>query len=149
MTNGNCITVRIAVASCLFALCSFITGCNRGGLDLAPVEGVVTYNGTPLAEAGVLFKPTQGPFAMGVTDEEGRFTLTTANQEGALIGEHQVAVSKAETIVRHIAGNPMPVLQTKALIPEKYFDGASSQLTASVKDDDNRFEFNLSGQLAK
>jgi hypothetical protein len=134
--------LRVVFTS-LFVLGSVLSGCNRSGLDLAPVEGVVMYQGAPLADAGVLFKPSQGPFAMGVTDEEGRFTLITANQEGALIGEHQVAISKAETIVRHVTGNPMPVYQTKALIPEKYFDAASSQLTASVKDDENEFEFNL------
>jgi hypothetical protein len=121
-------------------------GCNRSGLDLAPVEGVVTYNGAPLADAGVLFKPAQGPFAMGVTDTEGRFTLTTANEEGALIGDHHVAISKAETLVKHRPGNPMPIYEVKALIPQKYFDAATSKLTATVADDDNRFEFNLTAK---
>jgi hypothetical protein len=119
------------------------SGCNRSGLDLAPVQGVVTYNGAPLAEAGILFKPEQGPFAMGETDANGRFTLMTANLEGALIGNHQVAISKADTIVKHIPGQPMPVYNTKPLIPKKYFNGATSELTATVVDDDNYFEFKL------
>jgi hypothetical protein len=118
-------------------------GCNRSGLDLAPVEGVVTYDGEPLAEAGVLFKPEQGPFAMGETDAEGKFTLMTANQEGALIGNHQVAISKAETLVKYVRGNPMPIYNTKPLIPQKYFNAETSELTATVEDDDNHIEFNL------
>jgi hypothetical protein len=121
-------------------------GCNGSGLDLAPVEGIVTYNGTPLADAGVLFKPAQGPFAMGVTDAEGRFTLTTANEEGAIIGDHQVAISKAETLVKYRPGHPMPIYQTKALIPQKYFDAGTSTLTATVADDDNEFKFDLTAK---
>jgi hypothetical protein len=143
-TLMNCIARRYRVASASIAIGALaLAGCGRGGLNLAPVEGVVTYQGQPLADAGVLFKPTQGPFAMGVTDADGRFSLTTANQDGALIGDHKVAISKAQTITKHIRGNPFPVYETKPLVPEKYFDAATSNLTATVKDDDNHFEFNL------
>ena len=83
---------------------------------------------------------------MGETDAEGRFTLITANRPGALIGEHQVTIAKAETLVRHVRGNPMPVYDVKPLIPEKYFDASTSELTATVVDDDNHFEFNLTGK---
>jgi hypothetical protein len=113
---------------------------------LAPVEGIVTLNGAPVADAGVLFKPVQGPFAMGVTDAEGRFTLTTANEDGALIGDHQVAISKTETLVKYRPGNPMPIYETKALIPQKYFDAGTSALTATVADDDNEFKFDLTAR---
>jgi hypothetical protein len=126
-----------------------LVGCDRSGLNLAPVEGVVTFNGAPLADAGVLFQPIQGPFAMGETDAEGRFTLITANAEGALIGDHRVSISKAETKVRHIKGNAMPAYDVKPLIPSKYFDSATSQLSAKVEDDDNHFEFNLTGQVTQ
>ena len=122
------------------------SGCGGSGLNLAPVEGVVTLNGAPVADAGVLFKPAQGPFAMGVTDAEGRFTLTTANEEGALIGDHKVAISKVETLTKYRPGNPMPIYETKALIPQKYFNAATSTLTASVVDDDNEFEFKLTSR---
>lgn len=125
---------------------SILVGCNRSGLDLAPVEGVVTFNGAPLADAGVLFTPPKGPYAMGVTDGEGRFSLTTANHEGALIGDHGVSISKTDTIVKYVQGSPFPDYITKPLIPPKYFDASTSQLTATVKDDDNEFEFNLTGK---
>jgi hypothetical protein len=124
-----------------------LAGCNRSGLDLAYVEGVVTYQGAPVAEAGVLFKPAQGPFASGATDEQGRFTLQTANEEGALIGDHTVTISKVSTTAKHIPGNVMPVYVIKPLIPQKYSRYTTSGLTATVKDDDNHFEFTLSGNL--
>jgi hypothetical protein len=122
---------------------SLTAGCNRGGLELAPAEGVVTYKGSPLANAAVLFRPAQGPLAMGETDEQGKFKLMTANQEGALIGDHSVAICKSETTVKYVPGNNLPVYQTKALIPKKYFEASTSQLTATVNDDDNHFEFKL------
>jgi hypothetical protein len=123
-----------------------LAGCNRSGLDLAPVEGVVMYQGTPLSDAGVMFKPSQGPYATGVTDAEGKFTLTTANHEGALIGDHQVSISKFETKTRYAPGNPNPIYSTKPLIPKRYFDVSTSKLIATVADDDNNLEFNLTAQ---
>ena len=117
-------------------------GCNRSGLDLAPVEGVVTYNGSPVAEAGVMFAPQQGPSAMATTDTEGKFALTTANHEGALIGQHRVSISKVDTIaIPQPRG--FPLYQHKSHIPEKYADVSTSELTADVIDDDNHFEFKL------
>jgi hypothetical protein len=126
----------------LAAAAIFVAGCNRSGLDLAPVEGVVTFNGSPVAEAGIMFAPQQGPTAMATTDAEGKFTLTTANHEGALIGPHRVSISKVETIaIPQPRG--FPLYQHKSHIPEKYADLSTSELTADVQDDDNHFTFDL------
>jgi hypothetical protein len=132
----------------VFASISVLSpGCNRNELNLAPVEGVVTFNGAPLADAGVLFSPNRpqmGPPASGTTDAEGRFTLITVNSPGAAIGDHRVAISKEETItIPQKRG--FPLYQTKRYIPEKYADPATSELTAAVQDDDNSFEFKLEG----
>ena len=68
----------------LMFLCMLLpaAGCGRGGLNLAPVEGIVTCDGTPVADAGVMFVPNElnvGPPATGSTDSEGRFKLVTVN----------------------------------------------------------------------
>jgi hypothetical protein len=107
------------------------------------VEGVVTFNGAPLEGAGVLFLPPTGPFAMGTTDAEGHFTLTTANHDGALIGEHRVTITKAQTTAKQLAGERLPRYNTKYIIPIKYSDPSTSGLAATVVDDDNEFEFNV------
>jgi hypothetical protein len=120
-----------------------IAGCNRSGLNLAHVEGIVMHNGAPLEGAGVLFLPSSGPFAMGTTDASGRFTLTTANHPGAIIGEHRVTISKTQTTSKQLPGERLPRYDTKYLISPKYADASTSGLAATVVDDDNEFEFTV------
>src|ERR1700752_1592241 len=124
-------------------------GCNRSGLNLAYVEGVVTYNGQPVEQAGVLFKPDTGPFAMGTTDAEGKFTLTTANRPGALIGEHKVSISKTKTTVLQRPGETLPRFKVEYLVPQKYESPANSELKATVskKKSENHFTFDLKGKI--
>jgi hypothetical protein len=123
-------------------------GCNRSGLDLAPVEGVVTLDGVPVAEAGIMFSPVEpgkGLPATGATDEQGKFTLQTANQPGAAIGDHRVAISKSDVIaIPQRRG--LPIYKTKEHIPAKYGGLNTSGLTAKVVDDDNSFKFELSAE---
>ena len=120
-----------------------MAGCNRGGLNLAPVQGVVTYKGAPVEKAGVLFKPTSGPIAIGTTDSEGHFTLMTANKDGALIGDHRVSISKTQQLAPQVPGEHFPRYETKYLIPQKYGSPETSELTATVKSGRNQVEFNL------
>jgi hypothetical protein len=75
-----------------------------------PVSGVITCKGVPVANAMVNFTPLEqedraqgqpGRVALGMTDKDGRFTLTTyENNDGAIVGRHTVTVgfnSDAET----------------------------------------------------
>jgi hypothetical protein len=121
------------------------SGCDRSGLNLAPVSGVVTVNGAPVEKAGVLFMPQSGPFASGTTDAEGKFTLATANRPGALVGEHRVAISKTQTTSWQVPGERLPRYETKHFLPQKYASPSTSELTAAVIDDDNHFSFDLTG----
>jgi hypothetical protein len=120
-------------------------GCNQSGLDLAPVTGVVTLNGQPVSEAGIMFQPVDaaiGPPAYGATDENGHFELATVNRPGAAIGEHRVAISKTESIaIPQRKG--LPIYKTKEHIPPKYGNSQTSGLMITVKDEDNSFTFDL------
>jgi hypothetical protein len=120
-------------------------GCSGSGLAIAPVAGVVTLDGQPVSEAGIMFQPVDaamGPPAYGATDEQGRFELITANQTGAAIGEHRVAISKTESIaIPQRRG--LPIYKVKEHIPAKYGNYETSGLTATVEDDDNSFTFDL------
>jgi hypothetical protein len=137
---------RLGLSILPLSLVLFVIGCDRSGLNLAPVTGVVTYQGKPVEKAGVIFMPESGPFAMGTTDAEGRFTLMTANHEGALVGNHRVAISKNQTTSTQVAGELLPRYGTKYLLPSKYASPSTTDLTATVVDDDNTFEFDLTGK---
>ncbi len=79
---------------CLFVLTTAIsiTGCS-GGSGLVLVEGKVTLDGEPLAEAEVLFRPKSGRPSVGMTDAEGKYQLRyTAEKMGAVLGTHSVSI---------------------------------------------------------
>jgi hypothetical protein len=63
-------------------------------IDVAPVAGVLTHQGEPLQQHEVIFYPDDGRrAAVGLTDEEGRFSLGTNKPgDGAPPGMHKVSV---------------------------------------------------------
>jgi hypothetical protein len=78
----------------------FLAGC--GSSKIAPVSGRVTLNGKPLAKASVTFAPVggkdkkePGPSSAGITDGDGRYTLTLIGQDGrgAVVGKHMVRIA--------------------------------------------------------
>ena len=81
----------------VIAFAALLSGC--GGSDapsVAPVTGVVTYQGKPVAGATVNFIKEGAPRSgVGITNAEGRFQISTfANNDGAIIGDHVVTVVK-------------------------------------------------------
>ncbi|WP_459554327.1 hypothetical protein [Lacunimicrobium album] len=117
--------------------------------ETAQAKGIVTYQGKPLPSASVIFTPLAGPIGVGTTDSEGRFTLVTQGQPGALLGEHKVTIQAFKAVGNVVAttdaktGNEVSVPMTSA-IPEKYGMPAKSGLSAKVeKDSPNDFTFEL------
>jgi hypothetical protein len=133
-----------SISSLLLAL---LLGCSDGS-GWPPVAGVVTLDGQPVCDAGVLFVPLEaGPTATATTDAAGRFQLTSAGKSGAPCGRYRVAISKQE-----IAGNcdagPMPLLPAKNvavkwLVPRKYSTADTSGLEAAVSPEQYEFTFTL------
>src|SRR5215510_8628347 len=84
-------------AALLCAVC--LTGCGgysqRANIErVAPVSGVLTFQGKPLEFYQVTFSPEDGRRpATGTTDAEGKFTLgTNKPNDGAPPGLNKVAV---------------------------------------------------------
>lgn len=92
-----------------FSIISFLAisllGCGGSGNPVAPVQGVVTLDGKPVAEMVVTFTPVPGKTesvgdvnepgksATGSTDASGKFNLSTYERgDGALVGEHKVSI---------------------------------------------------------
>lgn len=82
----------------LVSLC--VIGCSGVPDDrpsVVPVTGKITYNGKPVTGALVNFSSLKSPRpANGMTDNDGRFSLTTfSTDDGAIPGEYQVSVTKS------------------------------------------------------
>ena len=150
----------------LSMFCAIISGgCGRTALPVVKVTGKVTFNGAPLEEASIAFSPTtsEGREASGVTDVNGNFLLITqgATTNGCLPGSYRVTVCKSIPVDRR--GNPIVFVVTddpdaplpvglasgeipkmKPLIPEKYNNADTSELTVEVtKRGQNSFVFEL------
>jgi hypothetical protein len=76
-------------------------GCGGHDYPIAPVEGTITLDGEPLADAQVGFEPvrkekqtTAGFGSYGQTDAQGHYRLESVHgDDGAVVGEHRVSIS--------------------------------------------------------
>ena len=122
----------------------FLSGCG-GGSDTPPlgtVSGVVTLDEKPLADAEVTFQPEKGRPSLGKTDSEGNYTLAyTVNENGALIGSHQVIITTAVEAFSDETGAGNDREARPEILPAKY--NAQTTLTAEVKPGANTIDFPL------
>jgi len=122
-----------------------------------PVSGTVTYKGEPVAKGNVSFVPSSpgGREATGPLDN-GRFTLTTASpNDGALPGSYKLVVIAQEMDTtelkevakggqfHHDAKFAKATANAKNLVPAKYRLADTSDQTAEVKAESNKFTFDL------
>jgi hypothetical protein len=130
-----------AILLCAFFCCS----CSGGGPALYPVDGKILLKGQPLAGATVSFWPKTGEQAKvtpstGVTDEEGRFKLSTGTRTGAPPGDYVVTVIQSRQIPAKGAkgGMSMEPPDTEDALHGAYANRTRSQLTATVKAESNQ-----------
>ena len=133
----NCGRLKRLIVHCsaLFmfgSLCS-VVGCGQSGPELAPVSGVVTLDGKPLAGKTVGFTPDDGRrSSVGFTDEDGRYEMYyTAQRKGALLTKHIVTIYTPEDAYPPAREN----------VPAKY--RINTELSAVVEDANNKFDFEL------
>ena len=138
---------RAAILLCIIAL----AGCDRGQV-LVPAGGVVKYKHAPIPGADVVLVPDgDGQPAIGRTDDKGEFTLTTSGRKGALVGSYKVSITAARP-KRQVSASEAVAMSSEQiaanredLIPIKYNNPVSSELTATVSRDlaANQFIFDL------
>lgn len=105
---------------------------------MVPVTGIVTLDGVPVADAGVMFAPTSaGRPAQGTTDATGKFQLTTEQPgDGAMEGEYEVTVTGVRTIGAAVnpdgtSGDPSQYRE-EWFLPQKYARRDTSGLRQTV-----------------
>ena len=142
----------------IFVLVSLL-GCGSKGPKVYRVEGIVTLDGTPVADANVSFVPKQagapddltGPLlAGGATDAAGKYTLTTnrgsAIGGGTTVGEYQVSIVKKK-MTNPLTGPLAPgqrfVPQYQYEVPRAFEDSQKSNISVEVVKGKNVFNFAL------
>jgi hypothetical protein len=103
---------------------------------------VVTLDGEPVSGAAVLFQPVSGVPGRAVTEADGTFRLSTfSDGDGAMIGLHQVAVSKlslagVEIDEAGVSGpGPAGAASETWHTPQRYATPAESGLEVEVRND--------------
>ncbi|MDR3197446.1 MAG: DUF4198 domain-containing protein [Planctomycetaceae bacterium] len=141
------------IFSVIILVCCF-AGCQKG-IRVEMVEGVVTFEGKPVADADICFTPKNENFgipAIGKTDSNGAYQLTSSQgggfNKGAVAGEYDVRVMKYVDLdyvepVNPQLGDSVPLANPKHHLPEKYADTKTSGLTATVKTGKNTINFDL------
>lgn len=90
--------LRHAFRCLLWCGCLLLLGCNRGGPEIVPIEGVVTHKGQPVPNLRIYFTPTDGRPSWAISDEKGRFVLDyDEDHDGAKVGTHKVWVLDEST----------------------------------------------------
>jgi hypothetical protein len=95
-----CMTMPISRLSlvCLFLFSVAAVGCSDGRPKRVPVAGRVLIDGKPLTTGSVFFIPANDRAATGQIDSEGRFKLTTFEEnDGCVCGKHRVTVNGSQS----------------------------------------------------
>ena len=141
---------------------SLLSGCgDDSGLGKRyAVSGTVTYLGNPVAKGQITFTPVKVDDSIRPANgfiEGGSYTLTTsAPSDGAMPGEYKVTItskevddSKIKATIAEKGGGARQQDVAKAtgnaknLVPAKYQLADTSGLTATVKEQSNKIDFDL------
>lgn len=139
----------------LLFLASVMAGCSSRDPNLPELfdaNGTIKLNGQPLANAVISFRPigtTRGNGAIGQTDAEGRYTLTSRHLgKGVPAGEYCVTIEKmvaSDGSELHDLDNFDPQsTPCKSLLPPYYSKPGLSKLTATVSKENTENNFDLS-----
>lgn len=95
------------------------------GPGTVPVDGVVIYKDEPLANAKIVFYPEDNTRpAVAVTNEEGKFSLSSFKNDGAFPGNYTVTVVVA------------PIVKTPSTSIEEDFDKSIEEGLAKVAEEE-------------
>jgi hypothetical protein len=135
-----------------FLLALLPAGCSKNGL--VEVEGTVLLDNQPVLDATVLFIPEGGTGqpAQGMTDENGRFQLTTfKDNDGALRGAYKVTVTKSVPPPQPPEAEPGDarsiMAHMKAIRSQKHEKSPLPAIYASEKTTPFRYTVPIEGKL--
>jgi len=127
-------------------------GCGPKTPPTVPASGIVMMDGKPLDGAGISVYSENGTVAMGTTDANGKFSLTTTigpNQyPGALVGKHKIGVTKStntgdpagekktysdpKEMAVKMGGMATSQIKTTFIVPQQFNSAQTSGLSIDV-----------------
>jgi hypothetical protein len=130
---------------------AFLAGCGPSAPSIVPVEGIVLLNGAPLAKAKVRFLPKienqSKYFAQGVTDADGRYTLTCQGRPGACAVENTVIVEEEEIPTEFVHDRDKREEYVQSLrnrpIPDIYRSAIGTPIRVTVTADQKEYRIEL------
>jgi hypothetical protein len=126
MFGLRCVGVGLAVSFVVLV----VGGCGARGPEIAYVEGRITMDGKPLADATVVFVPENGRPSGATTDGDGNYVLNFAQgRKGALPGTSTVRIMTMRDAGQDEDGQTIP--GRKETIPAQY--NVESTLTFDVE----------------
>ncbi|QDU76022.1 hypothetical protein Pan97_30670 [Bremerella volcania] len=131
--------LSVQTASCFALLTVLIGFAGCSGDSMAPVTGVVTFDGKPVSGLEVNFEPTgdtkDRTTATGYTQQDGSYALVYPGYKtGAPLGDYIVRISGGESLDDG----------TTMRVPPKY--NKDSDLKATVTSGENKFDFELTSK---
>jgi len=116
-----------------------LLGCGDGRVVLpeAPVAGTVTYQGKPLSKGRIVFFHPSGQAKGADIGVDGAFNLV------AFQGKNQVMVILREPDGSNLSPGGPPLVRGKSLVPERYAEPGSTDLSFDVEPGENKAEFEL------
>lgn len=131
----------------LLACCAVMAiGCGPSGPPCHPVAGTVSYRGTGVAEAVVVFdQPETGTYLSAVCDASGRFTTVPLPGGGLPEGRYRVAVQPPLVEIEIDPDRPQPMTDAAGFpaVDPKVFDPATSGLSLDVGEAVLSFDIDL------
>jgi hypothetical protein len=128
------VRIKFLCQSSLLLGCIALTGCGGGNPSTVAVRGKLTYQGNPVSGANIILTRdsgdiSKGEIALGKTDANGQFELTThfagqSTAKGAVPGSYKVTVSKAippegmtQEEYQKLVDNANQISKTGAMVP--------------------------------
>ena len=136
------------VCTLLFFVCCLgilTAGCGKNRFPgIVPGEGTVTFNGSPLADARLLFYPEtpreDNVITVARTDQNGRFVMkTNGESDGAYPGNYKVVV--VQSVVTGVRKDPETgddIKEFGLATPRKYSSESTTDLTLTVPERGSR-----------
>lgn len=119
----------------LLLLPLLLVGCGPAEPPVYPAGGRVVFrSGAPVTTGVIEFRPASGgPAARGKIEADGRFTLTTGPQAGAVGGVHKVTIVQMASNTAAAAGHGTTGHARAAAVHPRYAASDKSGLTRTVE----------------